>query len=132
MNSNAPTLEAPAEQRWKTYSSALIFLLPAMLLWEVVRAKCVPILISIVQNLGTNKGSAEPFWKFSMFLVDYGWSICLAVVVMCCLLELTSQGWARYRRNGVGGLVWVLNCAVISGLAALFTLTLIVFPARPQ
>ena len=125
---NARSSATNLEPRWETYLKAVVFLLPALVLWELVCVKCVPILVNICQNAGPIAGSAKGFWQFSMFLVQYGFTILAALLVVFVLLESFSLKWAHYRRRAVSGAVWLLNSIVICGLAALFTLTLIVFP----
>lgn len=125
---NTLSSDADLEPPWKTYLKGVVFLLPAVILWEAVSVKCVPILVNIWENSEPYKGSAEVFWNFSMFFVRYGFSILAAMIVVFVLFELFSRAWTHYRRSVVGGVVWLLNFIVICGLAALFTLTLIVFP----
>jgi hypothetical protein len=120
---------ANVEPRWKTYLKGVGFLLPAIILWEAVCFKCVPILVNMLQNSGSHLGSAEGFWSFSLFFVRYGFSILAAILVVFVLFELFSRAWKPYRRSVVGGVVWLLNSIVICGLASLFTVTLIVFPS---
>lgn len=125
---NPLSSDTNVEPRWKTYLKAVLFLLPALIFWVAVSTKCVPILVTIWQNSEPHGGSTQPFWNFSMFVVRYGFSILAAVIVMFLILELSSRAWAHYRQSVVCGVVWLLNLSVISGLAALFTLTLIEFP----
>src|SRR5688500_11514342 len=116
------------EPQWRTYLKGVGFLLPAIILWEAVCFICVPVLVTIVQNSGAKLGHAEGFWNFSMFVVRFGFSMIASIAVGFVLLELFSRAWEPYRRSAVGGVVWLLNCIVICGLASLFTVTLIVFP----
>jgi len=125
---NTLSSDASVEPRWKTYLKGAVFLLPALIFWEVVCFKCVPILVTIVQNSGSHLGRAEGFWNFSMFIVRHGFSILAAIIVVFAIFELFSRAGKRYRRSAVGGVVWLLNSIVICGLASLFTVTLIVFP----
>jgi type II secretory pathway component PulF len=125
---NTLASDANVEPGWKTYLKGAGFLLPALIFWEVVCFKCVPILVAIVQNSGARLGSAEGFWNFSMFVVRHGLLIFAALIVAFVVFELFSRAGNRYRRRAVGGAVWLLNSIVICGLAALFTVTLIVFP----
>ena len=123
-----PHSSTEVEARWKTYLKGVLLLSPAIILWEAVRVKCVPILVNICQNSEPYKGSAEVFWNCSMFFVRYGFLILATTIAIFVLLELFSKAWKQYRRSVVGGVVWLWNLIVICGLAALFTVTLIVFP----
>src|SRR5262245_11580793 len=116
MNTLSP--DASVEPRWKTYLKGAGFLLPALILWEVVCSKCVPILVTIVENSGSGLGSAEGFWNFSMFFVRHGPSILAATILAFIIFELFSRAGNRYRRRAVGGVAWLLNSIVICGLAS--------------
>lgn len=123
------TPSADVEPRWRTYLKGVVFLLPALILWEAVNLKCVPILVNIWRNSGHYRGSAEGWWNFCMFFVRHGFSILATIAVAFVVFELFGRAWTHYRRSVVGGVVWSLNFIVICGLAALFTLTLVVFPS---
>ena len=127
--SSSSTKNIDVEPRWKTYLKGAVFLLPALILWEAVSLKCVPILVNIWRNSGHYRENAESFWNFSIFFVHYGFSILAAIIVVFGLFELFSRSWTQNRQRVVGGVVWLLNFVVICGLASLFTLTLIVFPS---
>ena len=116
------------EPRQKTYLKAALFLLPALVFWEAVRAKCVPILANMWQHSEPHSDTAERFWNLSSFLVNYGFQVLALFLGIFLLLELFSRAWAPYRRGAVGAVVWLTNFTVIGGLAALLTLTLIEFP----
>jgi hypothetical protein len=125
---NTLSSETTLEPCWITYLKAVVFLSPAVIIWEAVSARCVPIFVNIFQNFAPHLGNVGWYWNLSMFLVRHGFSILAAIIVIFALLELFSHAWAHYRRGVVGAVVWLLNCTVIFGLASFFALALIVFP----
>jgi hypothetical protein len=112
-----------------TYLKGLIFLAPALVFWLVVSTKCFPVVTTIWQNSHPTGASAgQSFLSFSTFLVQYGFAILGAVLALLVSFELFSGAWPRYRRRAVDVAVWLTNFAVIAGVAALLTFSLIEFP----
>jgi hypothetical protein len=122
---NATSLTPIGEARWKTYVRGMALLTPALIVWGMIRAKCVPILVEMCKNSGHSQGG---FWDFSMFLVQFGFLFFSAVVVCFILFELFIPAWRPYRRLGVTSFVWLVNFCIIIGLAALFTSSMILLP----
>jgi hypothetical protein len=115
--------------RSQIYLKSVCLLLPALILWELVCFKCVPILAVISQRAGPLSGNAEGFWNFSMFFVRHGSAVFATIVGVFVLFELFGRAWSRHRRGVVAGVAWLLNLIVICSLASLVTLAVIVFPS---
>jgi len=89
--SSPSTKNVDVELRWKTYLKGVVFLLPALILWEAVSLKCVPILVNIWRNSGHHRENAENFWNFSMFFVHYGFQF-LQPLSWCSVFSSCSAG----------------------------------------
>ena len=118
----------PVEIWWKTYLRGTALILPGLIIWELVRTKCVPILIEICRNSGQHPTPGSWFWDFSMLAVRFGFGLLLLVILGFVVLELLSPAWRPRRRLGVSGFAWLVNFSIIAGLAALFTSTMISVP----
>jgi len=117
------------EPRWKTYSKPEFFLLAGGGLMGIRVFQMCPSSGEHLPEFGPDQKDAEGFWEFSMFLVHYGRHIFSALVVVFVGAGVIQSHVGHYRSSAVGGAVWLLNSVVICGLAALFTVTLIVFPS---
>ncbi len=117
------------EAKKKTYIRAAIFLFPALVIWVAISTKCVPIFEHLWFQTGPHSPNAELLGVIPMFLVKYGPVILGGMVLSLVVLEKLNQGWDRHRRAVIATLVWGVNCVVLFGLAAFFTLAMIAFPS---
>jgi len=118
------------EPRWATYVKSGAFLLPAVSLW----AFSITFLFPRVQLIFRDSGFAVPgLFKIMMGVMiiirDHGTFLCAATILILALLEWRSVKWPRYRRASLGGVVFLLNCAVLVMITAMFTLALMAAPA---
>jgi hypothetical protein len=121
-------IQSASDAWWKAYLKASALMLPGLVIWELVRTKCVPVLLEMCQRAGLHTGQAPLVWDFSMLIVRFGFYVLLLAVVGFVLLELLSPAWRRNRRSAVTGFAWLVNVAVIVGLAALFTSAMVSVP----
>ncbi len=127
MNADASTVEL--RPRWPTYFNAVIFLLPAVISWGFACVFLVPKVVELGERAGIARSAAARIWNPAIFLVHYGRSLLVAVILAVVLLECFSRAWRRYRGTGAGVVVWLLNVTVLFGLTALFTVALIAAPS---
>jgi hypothetical protein len=111
--------------RWKTYLKGAVFLGPPLLIWTALMIFVVPKVKQICAEAG-----AGPFTVFGVmdFLQD-NWMVMTAVLVgLVALLEWKSGLWRRWRNWTIGAAVFLINTAVIFGLASLLVVTAIAGP----
>jgi len=125
---NAAIQNESIEPWWKAYLKGSALMLPGLVIWELVRTKCVPVWLEICQHTGLHTGQAPLVWDFSMLIVRFGFYVLLLAVVGFVLLELRSPAWRRNRGSGVTGFAWLVNVGVIVALAALFTSAMVSVP----
>lgn len=125
---NVSVMATPVEPRWQTYLKAALFLLPAVICWQITRIFLFPKFAQIWQNAGGDGSEAQWLMNDLIFLVRYSGWILAAVVLGLILSEFSLGVWERYRRMTVGAMVLLLNAAV---LAALTTMVILVLMAAP-
>ena len=111
--------------RWRTYLKAAVFLGPPILIWTALMIFVVPKVKQICADAG-----AGPFTIFGvMDLLQSYWMVVTCILVgLVALLEWKSGLWRRWRNWVIGAAVFVINTAVIFGLASLLVVTAIVGP----
>jgi hypothetical protein len=111
--------------RWRTYLKAAVFLGPPILIWTGLMIFVVPKVKQICADAG-----AGPFTVFGvMDFVQDNWMVIAAVLMgLVALLEWKSGLWRQWRSWTIGTAVFVINTAVIFGLASLLVVTAIVGP----
>ena len=116
--------------RWKTYSKAAVFLGPPVLIWTALMIFVVPKVKQICADAGALPFSDWPFTVFGMLdFVQENWMLMAAALLAAvALLEWRSGLWRRWRNWTIGTAVFVINTAVIFGLASLLVVTAIVGP----
>ena len=129
MKPNFPPTGTKIETRRKTYIRGLILLMPAALFSEFISSKCFPVYEHIRSDVGRpDNARIEGIWQALSFLVNNRFIILSVTILILVLLELFSSGWTRYRRNVIGGVVWVLNLIVIGTLSTLILYSCIFIP----
>jgi hypothetical protein len=113
-----------------TYLKAAVFLAPPVLIWTALMIWVVPKVKQICADAGALPFSEWPFTVFRMLdFVQENWMVIAAGLVgLVALLEWKSGLWRRWRNWMIGTAVFVVNTAVILGLASLLVLTAIVGP----
>jgi type II secretory pathway component PulF len=129
MNSQNTEQNLNIEAGWKTYLKAAVFVLPAIIAWGFACVFLVPKLREICSQAGMQPSQVGWLWDPAFFLVEFGRTIFVVVVLLLAVLELFGRRWARHRRVTVGIIVWVANLSVLFGLTALLILALIAAPA---
>jgi hypothetical protein len=122
--STAP--EAKNESRWSPYIKALAFVVPAIVAWGIACAAVIP----GFQEYYTVT-NFEPGGWFSgapVFLLQFGPSICVALLLLLIAPEMLVRGWARYRKVAVSLFVGLINFGVVFGLMTLHTWMVLVIP----
>jgi len=116
MNPSVPNTSI--EPGWATYLKAVIFVGPAVFLWELALAFCVPKLKELSARAG-----GTPFPKFSRVnlgisdIISDNWIyLASAVVLGLVLLEWRARNWPRYRRAALGMTTFILNCLLLISL----------------
>ena len=110
---------------WRTYLKAAVFLGPPILIWTALMIFVVPKVKQICADAG-----AGPFTIFGvMDLLQSYWMVVTCVLAgLVALLEWKSDLWRRWRNWTIGTAVFVINTAVIFGLASLLVVAAIVGP----
>jgi ABC-type amino acid transport system permease subunit len=111
--------------RWKTYIAGAIFSVPALFFWGVAVVLILPKVKTVLSASGHDASDVGWLSGNPLFLVAYGRFILIPILTLLVSLELFSRQWPRYRRAGVGLLVWLLNVAVLYGLTLLLLCVLL-------
>jgi ABC-type amino acid transport system permease subunit len=119
--------EMKIEPGWKTYATAAVFSLPALIFWAFGLIILLPNVKAALELGGVDFSNSNLgwLWRNPLFLADYRDFILIAILVLLVSLELLSRSWASWRRATVGILVWLLNIAVLYGLTLLVLSTLL-------
>ncbi len=125
---SATSFNTNSEPRWETYLKTITFALPAVVAWEFACVFLVPKIKVICSDAHFEPLKVGWLREFPFFLVEFGRSIFLALLLVLLLLELFVRGWGRHRRVAVSILVWVLNFAVMLGLTTLLIVVLVAAP----
>lgn len=138
---NAPTPYASLEPRWATYFKGLVFALPATLVWGISMIFLMPKLQQICQHAGTvvfNFESAPAVFQAAarvarglVFLTPYSLLLLLATLALFGLLEWRSDRWPRFRRAAIGGVVFLMNVAVLVSVMLMVVSALLAIPSFP-
>src|SRR5512144_2053877 len=114
---NVALAHAPAGAWWKAYARGIALVLPGLVIWALVRTKCVPILVEICHNSVQSTGPTSRLWHTSMLAVRFGFGLFFIAVVALGLLESLSPAWRRYRALGITRLAWLVNFVVLIEVA---------------
>jgi hypothetical protein len=118
----------PREAPWKTtatYLKAASFLAPPLLIWTAITIFIAPKIKQICADSG-----AGPFTAFQVmdFAQDNALTLTVAAVAIIILLEWKSALWRRWRKYTLGTAVFLINTAVILGLASLLLIAALAAP----
>ena len=119
----------PKETSWATtatYLKAASFLAPPLLIWTAITIWVTPKVKQICADADT-----PPFTAFKiMDFAQYNWLILsAAILAVILLLEWKSSLWRCWRKYTIGTAVFLINTAVILGMASLLLITAIAAPA---
>ena len=112
--------------RTATYLKAASFLAPPLFIWTAITIWVTPKVKQICAD-----ADAPPFIAFKiMDFAQDNWLILTAgMLAFIILLEWKSLHWRRWRKYTVGTAVFLINTAVILGLASLLLIVAIAAPA---
>ena len=118
----------PREALWgrvATYLKAGSFLAPPLLIWTAITIWVTPKMKQICAD-----ADAPPFAAFKVmdFAQDNVLILAFAAVAIIILLEWKSVLWRRWRKHSVGIAVFLINTAVILGMASLLIIAAITAP----
>ena len=115
----------PRGGTWSTYLKGAVFLAPPILIWTALVIFVVPKVKQICADAG-----AGPFTVFGvMDFVQDNWMLIVAALLgLVVLLEWKSGLWRRWRNWVIGTAVFLINTAVIFGLASLLVVAAIAGP----
>ncbi len=120
---NATPPNPTAERPWLTYSKAVIFILPAVIIWGLACTFVVPMASEIIRKSGLNPSYFGWIHPATFFLVHWARAILVAAIVALVLLELLAPRWWR-RRWAVGVGIWLANVTVLFALSMLLVMVL--------
>ena len=103
----------------RTYLGAVLFLLPAFMVWSFSSVFLFPKLEMIWHQAGLVHSRAQWLLDTSRLFKDNGRMVFAAVILLFVALEIFSHTWPRYRWRVVVSTVFVLNTAVLVGLTTL-------------
>jgi len=120
------------EPRWRAYSKAAVFLLPAVSLWMFAAVFLFPKL-KLIWHLGGGGESDLDWLMVSLnFLTARGGLFLGLLVAGLVAMELPARPWARFRGLTLGSLVLLLNTTVLLGLTGMCVAALLIAPALMQ
>jgi hypothetical protein len=125
MNTTSP--DPIIERPWLTYTKAVVFVVPAVIIWGLALAFLVPRTKEVCQMAGLTPSDIGWIYPATFFLVEWGRALLVGGIVALVLSEFVAPRWWR-RRLAVGVGIWLANVAVLS---ALFMLLVIVLLAAP-
>ena len=127
---NSMNDQKPSGGTWTAYLKGVVFLGPPILIWTALMIFVVPKVKQICADAGAGPFTDWPFTVFGMLdFVQGNWMVMAAVLVAgVALLEWKSGLWRRWRNWTIGLAVFVINTAVIFGLASLLVVAAIVGP----
>jgi type II secretory pathway component PulF len=111
------------------YIRAVLFALPAIITWGFACAFLVPKVVQIADQAGLRPEQTEWLWGVTFFLVAYGKTILLAALIAAALGEWITRRKPRWKGAFSTTIAWLVNLAVLFGLACLLILALIAAPA---
>ena len=122
---NASNEPGRLERGWKVYLNAAIFLGPPLLIWAALAVFVTPKVKQLCADAG-----AGPFTIFQVgdFVQENVFVLAGLVLGFVVLLEWKSVLWRRWRKGLLGATAFVINTAVIFGMANLLVVTAIVGP----
>ena len=132
MNTEAPTKPTNSDGVWLVYGVAMIFLLPAFVVWLFTSIFLFPRLEMIWHQAGLDHSHAQWLLDVSRHFKDNGrWLIAL-VIILFAVLETRWHGWPRYRRRVILCTVFILNSAVLFGITILCISAFLAIPLMAE
>ena len=117
------------ESRWRTYSRALAFTLPAAVAWAFACTFLVPKALQVAADSGLDMSRLGLLWPATWLLVRWAGPMVVAGVLVFLLVEGVAPRW---RRPTVGLATWMANFAVFFGLTMLLVVVLLAAPMLSQ
>jgi hypothetical protein len=122
------TTDQAKELRWlrtTTYLKAGSFLAPPLLIWTAITIWVTPKVKQICAD-----ADAPPFAAFKVmdFVQENAITLTSAAVAVILLLEWKSAFWRRWRKYAVGTAAFLINTAVIVGMASLLLIAAMAAP----
>jgi len=118
-NNDIESFDRKSEHRWTSYLRAMVFVLPAMVAWGIACAVVIPGFEEYFAVTGLEPAPGGWFSAAPAFLLQFGPSMCVALILSLAVLEVFVPGWARYREIAVRVFVGVVNFAVAFGFMTL-------------
>jgi hypothetical protein len=117
------------EPAWRTYLRSAAFVAPPLLAWAFISVFVFPKFQQMWRD--SNMMDSEFQWMMGAlnFAMHNTTFICGLLVFLFVALEFATDFWPRYRRAIVGLFVFILNTAVIVGLATACVTAAIAGPA---
>ena len=115
---------------WSIYLKGAVFLAPPVLIWTALMVFVVPKVKQICADAGVGPITNWPFRIFSVSdFVQDNWLVMAGLLIaVVVLLEWKSTLWGRWRNWTIGTGVFLINTAVLFGLASLLIVTAIAGP----
>ena len=117
------------EPRWLTYTKAIVFTSPAVVVWGFACIFLVPKVDEIFLTAGFDTSRLGRLWSATFFLVHWGRSIFVAGILALALLEFAVPGWRCRRQLTVSISMWLANVTVLFGLSMLLIIVLMAAPS---
>ena len=123
---NAPSHSTEIEPRWRTYSKAAAFTLPALIIWVFSLVFLLPKLQAVWNQAGfAAPPTALTAMNFSRYVQHNFFILVVAMGAVLVVVEWRSRSWPRYRAKLAWVTAFLVNTVVLVFLSAMFTTAVI-------
>lgn len=128
MSSQAPPPLPLTSSALRTYLLAVVTLLPTVLIWQFAGIVLVPKLKQLWRDTGLTGSRVQWLMDASDAFRDNFYFIVAGILAFFLLIEFRWLAWPRYRRAVVVGVVILFHTAVLVGITAIATASLLAAP----